>query len=56
MPLARKIKKCIGNLNYLPSVYQIRVKGIKGIVLINPEYKNEEVLTVRESMIKFKAK
>lgn len=43
LPLARIIKKHIGNLEYLPSVYQIRIKGIKGILLINPEYESEEI-------------
>jgi hypothetical protein len=31
-------------MDYLPAVYQVRIKGIKGIVVINPEYEGEQLI------------
>jgi RNA-dependent RNA polymerase len=51
---AERISK-IMNLPYVPSVFQIRYQGVKGVVAINPELPENIHLRIRPSMIKFRA-
>ena len=52
--LAQKIIGCIELDGYLPSVYQIRYDGCKGVVSIDPSLK-ENKLMIRKSMKKFES-
>ena len=53
--MAKEINKKLNfKEDYLPTVYQIRIQGCKGILLLNDEYKGKEII-LRNSMIKFEA-
>ena len=40
---------------YMPSVLQIRLKGYKGVVALDPMIKNKRGILIRKSMIKFES-
>lgn len=43
------------NRRYLPSVFQIRYRGYKGVLMLEPSMKNEKWVKFRESMKKFES-
>ncbi|KAL2063554.1 hypothetical protein VTL71DRAFT_5359 [Oculimacula yallundae] len=51
--LARRVKIGFRNVRYTPSVFQIRYRGYKGVVEVDPTMKGETVLKFRKSMKKF---
>ena len=42
------------NQKYMPSVFQIRYRGYKGVLMVDPTMKNKTKIKFRESMRKFK--
>ena len=42
------------NQRYMPSVFQIRYRGYKGVLMVDPTMKNKTKIKFRESMRKFK--
>jgi len=42
-------------LKFTPSAFQIRFGGCKGVVAVDPTLGSEDILQVRESMIKFQS-
>jgi regulator of nonsense transcripts 1 len=51
--LARKVKIAFRNIRYTPSVFQIRYRGYKGVVMLDPTMKGETLVKFRKSMKKF---
>jgi RNA dependent RNA polymerase len=51
--LVRKIRIAFRNVRYTPSVYQIRYRGYKGVVMLDPTIKGRTWLRLRSSMKKF---
>jgi RNA-dependent RNA polymerase len=51
---AEQVAKIMG-LSYVPSVYQIRYQGVKGVVSVNSDMPENILLRIRPSMIKFQA-
>ncbi|CZS99007.1 related to NAM7-nonsense-mediated mRNA decay protein (RdRP) [Rhynchosporium agropyri] len=51
--LARRVKISFRNIRYTPSVFQIRYRGYKGVVEVDPTMKGDKVLKFRKSMKKF---
>ncbi|XP_062596258.1 uncharacterized protein LOC134257682 [Saccostrea cucullata] len=52
--LALKVAKKM-NMKYIPSAFQIRYGGCKGVVALDPSLGEENVLVIRESMRKFQS-
>jgi hypothetical protein len=52
--LAKKISRKIG-LTYVPSCFQIRYAGVKGLVAIHPDLGERDVARFRRSMVKFES-
>ena len=54
--LAQKRNIIFRNARYVPSVFQIRYRGYKGVLMVDPTMKDSETLVkFRDSMRKFKA-
>ncbi|KAH6711886.1 RNA dependent RNA polymerase-domain-containing protein, partial [Leptodontidium sp. MPI-SDFR-AT-0119] len=51
--LARRVKIGFRNVRYTPSVFQIRYRGYKGVVEVDPTMEGKTVLKLRKSMKKF---
>lgn len=55
--LARELSRQVGitfrNIRYTPSVFQIRYRGYKGVVMVDPSMKGETLIKFRKSMKKF---
>ena len=55
--LARELSRRVGimfrNVRYTPSVFQIRYRGYKGVVELDPRMKEKTLLKLRKSMKKF---
>ncbi|RDW87959.1 hypothetical protein BP5796_03653 [Coleophoma crateriformis] len=52
--LAKKRHIVYRNIQYLPSVYQIRYRGYKGVSMLDPELTGKTLAQFRSSMRKFK--
>jgi hypothetical protein len=51
--LSRKVGITFRNIRYTPSVFQIRYRGYKGVVMVDPTMKGEVLVKFRKSMKKF---
>ena len=51
--LVQKVRIAFRNVRYTPSVYQIRYRGYKGVVMLDPTMKGQIWLKLRGSMKKF---
>lgn len=51
--LARKRKIAFRNVRYTPSVLQIRYRGYKGVLMLDPTLKDGTLVKFRKSMRKF---
>jgi hypothetical protein len=51
--LVRKVGIAFRNVRYTPSVFQIRYRGYKGVVMLDPTMKGETLVKFRKSMKKF---
>jgi len=51
--LARKLKITYRNVRYTPCVFQIRYRGYKGVLMLDPTMKGEVLAKFRKSMKKF---
>ena len=51
--LSRRVQIAFRNLRYTPSVFQIRYRGYKGVVTLDPAMKGEILIKFRKSMKKF---
>jgi RNA dependent RNA polymerase len=51
--LVQKVRIAFRNVRYTPSVYQIRYRGYKGVVILDPTMKEHIWLKLRNSMKKF---
>lgn len=52
--LVRKVNIRYRNQKYMPSVFQIRYRGYKGVLMVDPTMKGKTKIKFRESMKKFK--
>ncbi|KAF4628609.1 hypothetical protein G7Y89_g9545 [Cudoniella acicularis] len=51
--LARRVGITFRNVRYTPSVFQIRYRGYKGVLMLDPPMKGETLVKFRKSMKKF---
>jgi hypothetical protein len=53
LELARRVGIAFRNVRYTPSVFQIRYRGYKGVLMLDPTMKGETLIKFRKSMKKF---
>ncbi|CZR57842.1 related to NAM7-nonsense-mediated mRNA decay protein (RdRP) [Phialocephala subalpina] len=51
--LSRKVEIAFRNVRYTPSVFQIRYRGYKGVVMLDPSMRGKALVKFRKSMKKF---
>lgn len=51
--LSRKVRITFRNVRYTPSVFQIRYRGYKGVVMLDPNMGGKTLIKFRKSMKKF---
>jgi regulator of nonsense transcripts 1 len=51
--LSRKVGIAFRNVRYAPSVFQIRYRGYKGVVMLDPAMEGDTLIKFRKSMKKF---
>jgi hypothetical protein len=51
--LSRKVGIAFRNVRYTPSVFQIRYRGYKGVLMLDPSMKGQTLIKFRKSMRKF---
>ena len=51
--LAKRLRIIFRNVRYTPSVFQIRYRGYKGVLMLDPGMKGESLAKFRKSMKKF---
>ena len=53
-PGPMQVARHFSDLSYVPSVFQVRLAGAKGVVMVQPDLQGD-VIQLRPSMIKFAA-